>query len=145
MVLSEYAQILEELGTTITQDSRFEEIPVYWDMVELIPDNMPTTAIVLQGKPFQLDATRCHYERQLDICIIHNTNYPREITLRLSNYSEAMKEVIDNFLMVSNLDLTFLQGSEIRSLRNNREDTESYKGTKTLFSSIIVLSYLLRY
>ena len=143
--LSKYATILEELATSITENTDFEEIPVYFDMVELTPDNMPTTGIVLQGKPYELDTTRCNYERQLDIIIIHNTDYEREITLRLSNYAEKMYDIIHNLVCSSNLDLTFLQGSEIRAKRNNREDTESYKGSKMLYSSIIVLSYLMRY
>ena len=143
--MSKYAIVLEQLGTAITDDTDFNKVPVRWDMIELIPDNMTTTEIVLQGKPYRLDATGCVYERQLDIIIIHNTNHPRSITLRLTKYAETMKDIIDNLLLTSNLDLTFLQTSEIRAMRNNREDAESYKGSKTLFSSMIVLSYLLRY
>jgi hypothetical protein len=143
--MSRYAVVLEQLGKAITDDTDFNKVPVRWDMIELIPDNMTTTEIVLQGKPYQLDATGCVYERQLDIIIIHNTNHPRSITLRLTKYAESMKEIIDNLLLTSNLDLTFLQTSEIRAMRNNREDAESYKGSKTLYSSMIVLSYLLRY
>ena len=143
--MSKYATVLEELGTAITNDTDFNKVPVRWDMIEVIPDNMATTEIVLQGKPYELDATRCVYERQLDIIIIHNTNHPRSITLRLTKYAETMKDIIDELLLTSNLDLTFLQTSEIRAMRNNREDAESYKGSKTLFSSMIVLSYLLRY
>lgn len=143
--MSKYATVLEELGTAITNDTDFNKVPVRWDMIEVIPDNMATTEIVLQGKPYELDATKCVYERQLDIIIIHNTNHPRSITLRLTKYAETMKDIIDELLLSSNLDLTFLQTSEIRAMRNNREDAESYKGSKTLFSSMIVLSYLLRY
>lgn len=143
--MSKYATVLEELGTAITNDTDFNKVPVRWDMIEIIPDNMATTEIVLQGKPYELDATKCVYERQLDIIIIHNTNHPRSITLRLTKYAETMKDIIDELLLSSNLDLTFLQTSEIRAMRNNREDAESYKGSKTLFSSMIVLSYLLRY
>ena len=143
--MSKYATVLEQLGTAITDETTFNKVPVRWDMIELIPDNMTTTEIVLQGKPYTLDDTGCVYERQLDIIIIHNTNHPRSITLRLTKYAEDMKEIIDALLLKSNLDLTFLQTSEIRAMRNNREDAESYKGSKTLYSSMIVLSYLLRY
>lgn len=143
--MSRYATVLEQLGQAITDNTDFDKVPVRWDMIELIPDNMATTEIVLQGKPYQSDDTGCVYERQLDIIIIHNTNHPRSITLRLTKYAETMKEIIDELLLTSNLDLTFLQGSEIRAMRNNREDSESYKGSKTLFSSMIVLSYLMRY
>lgn len=143
--LSKYATILDTLGQAITDNTDFDGVPVYWNMIELMPDNMPTTAIILQGKPAQLDDTGCIFEKQLDILIVHNTDYAREITLRLTSYAESMYKVINNLLLTSNLDLTHLQTSEIRALRNNREDTESYKGSKTLFSSLIVLSYLLRY
>ncbi len=59
--------------------------------------------------------------------------------------NSIVKEIIDNLILNSNLDLSFVGGSPIGYLKNNREDGESYKGTKTLFSSIIVLTYLLRY
>ena len=143
--LSNYATVLNTLGQSITDNTDFDGVPVYWDMIELIPDNMPTSAIVLQGKPYQLDKTGCIYERQLDIIIIHNTDYAREITLRLTSYAESMYKVIKDLLITTNLDMEFLQTSEIRALRNNREDSESYKGSKTLFSSLVVMSYLLRY
>ena len=144
--LSKYASALNTLGQAITTNTNFHRIPVYYDMVELIQDDMPTTAIVLQGKSFELDDSRCNYLKQLDILIIHNTNHTRSITLRLTKYAEDMKDIIDDVMLnVNDFDLEFLQGSEIRSMRNNREDAESYKGSKTLFSSLIVLSYLLRY
>ena len=143
--LSNYATVLNELGQAITTDTDFDGVPVYWAMIELIADDMPTSAIVLQGKPCEIDKTGCVYEKQLDIIIVHNTDYVREVTLRLTAYAESMYKTIDNLLLTSNLDLKYLQTSEIRATRNNREDAESYKGSKTLYSSIIVLSYLLRY
>jgi hypothetical protein len=149
--LSEIAKIFEQLGKSIVEykDENdvplFQDIPVRWDMCEVSPNNMNTTEIVLQGKPFQRE-NNCVFERQLDIIIIHNTDYERDITLRLSKYSEDMIKIIDDIIMSGpNYELQFLQGSEIRYLRNNKEDAESYKGSKTLFSSMIVLSYLLRY
>ena len=143
--LSKYATVLEQISQAITTNTTFEGVPVYFDMIELMPDNMTDTSIVLQGKPFQLDSSNCNFERQLDVIIVHNTDYEREITLRLSNFAEKMYNTIHDLVMTSNVDLSFLQGSEIRAKRNNREDAESYKGSKTLYSSLIVLSYLLRY
>ena len=54
---------------------------------------------------------------------------------------------IDNVILFGDgsFDLKFLGGSEIGALKNNKEDSESYKGSKTLFSSMIVLSYEVRY
>ena len=145
--LSKINVIFEELGEVITHDSNFNKVPIKWAMYELTPNNMPPTVIVFEAKPFQYDDTGCHYERQLDILIIHNTNYPREITKRLSKYAEQMVELLDTHIKTSysNYELEFFRGSEIRATRNNREDAESYKGSKTLFSSLIVLSYLVRY
>ena len=143
--LSRIAYIFEELGKAINEEGDFRNIPVKWDMCELSANNMPPTVIVFQAKPYQYDDSHCNYERQLDICIIHNTEYARQITLRLTKYAESLQEIIEHFVLTSNVDLTFLQGSEIGYLKNNRDDTESYKGSKTLFSSIIILSYLLRY
>ena len=146
--LSKISTIMQSLGQLITTDTnRFEDIPIYYSIIELISDNMPDTAVVFELQPFQYDTTQCTYERQLDILIIHNTDYEREIILRLSKYAEDMIELLHEHMEISsaNYDLIFLQGSEIRAKRNNREDAESYKGSKTLFSSLIVLSYLLRY
>ena len=149
--LSEIAKVFEQLGMAIVEYvdddgiQLFADVPVRWDMCEVSPNNMNDTEIVLQGKPFQR-TNDCLVERQLDVIIIHNTDFERDITLRLSKYSEDMIKIIDDVVLSgTDFDLTFLQGSEIRYLRNNREDAESYKGSKTLFSSMIVLSYLLRY
>ena len=143
--LSRIATVFEEIGKAINEHEDFKKIPIKWDMIEVSANNMPPTLVVLQAKPFSYDTSRCNYERQLDICIIHNTDYERQIILRLSKYAETMIELLEEFVLTSNVDIQFLQGSEMRALRNNREDSESYKGSKTLFSSMIVLSYLLRY
>lgn len=143
--LSRIANVFQDIGKAINEHDDFKKIPIKWDMFEVTPNNMPPTLVVLQAKPFVYDNSRCNYERQVDICIIHNTDYERQIILRLTKYAETMIELLDNFILTSNHDIQFLQGSEIRALRNNREDSESYKGSKTLFSSMIVLSYLLRY
>ena len=146
--LSKIATVLQSLAKLITNDEqRFLDIPIYFSIIELISDNMPDTAVVLDVKPFRYDPHNCVYERQLDVIIIHNTDYEREIILRLSKYAEDMFDLIDEHMDFCSEDyeLQFLQGSEIRAKRNNREDTESYKGSKTLFSSLIILTYLLRY
>lgn len=145
--LSKISTIMQELGKVITNDEkRFLDIPVYYSMIELISDNMPDTAVVLEILPF-ITENNCEFQRQLDIVIIHNTDYEREIILRLTKYAEDMIDLINEHIEFGggNYELEFKQGSEIRAKRNNREDSESYKGSKTLFSSLIVLSYLLRY
>lgn len=146
--LSKISNIMQSLGQLITNDEeRFLDIPIYYSMIELISDNMPPTAVVFEPKPFRYDISNCNFERQLDIIIIHNTDYEREIILRLSKYAEDMVELLGEHMLVNpdNYELEFVRGSEIRAKRNNREDAESYKGSKTLFSSLIVLTYFLRY
>lgn len=145
--LSKINTVFEDLGEVITKSENFNQIPIKWAMFEVTPNNMPPTLIVFEAKPFQYKPQDCWYERQLDILIIHNTNYEREIIKRLSKYSEDLIDLLEEHMNtnIGNYQLEFIQGSEIRALRNNREDTESYKGSKTLFSSLIVLSYLLRY
>ena len=145
--LSKISGIMQELGKLITEDEqRFLDIPIYYSMIELIADNMPDTAVVLEILPFMVE-NNCEYQRQLDIVIIHNTDYEREIILRLTKYAEDMIDLMNEHILFggANYELKFLRGSEIRAKRNNREDTESYKGAKTNYSSLIVLSYLLRY
>lgn len=145
--LSKINTIFEDLGKLITESDNFKQIPIKWALFEVTPNNMPPTLIVFEAQPFQYNNSDCWYERQLDIIIIHNTNYEREINKRLSKYAEDMVELIKEYMdfSIANYQLEFLQGSEIRALQNNRKNEESYKGTKTLFSSLIVLSYLLRY
>ncbi len=145
--LSKLNQIFEQLGEVITHDENFEGIPIYWGMVELTANEMPPTSIVFETIPFEYDTTHCAFETQLDIIIVHNTDYPREINKRLSKYAELMVDLINNHIIndYTPYQLQFIQGSEIRAMQNNRADAESYKGTKMLFSSLIVLSYNLRY
>lgn len=145
--LSKINQVYEELGDLITHNEDFEQIPIYWSMFELTANEMPPTSVVFENNPFGYNGTDCAFETQLDIIIVHNTDYVREITKRLTKYSETMIELINNHIMndYTPYQLDFLQGSEIRAMQNNRSDAESYKGTKMLFSSLIVLSYNLRY
>lgn len=145
--LSRINQVYESLGDLITHDENFEDLPIYWSMFELTANEMPPTCIVFENTPFHYDPTNCNYETQLDLIIIHNTDYVREIIKRLSKYAELMVELIDNHIIndYSLYELQFLQGSEIRAVQNNRKDAESYKGSKMLYSSLIVLSYNLRY
>lgn len=145
--LSKINQVYEALGNLITHSEDFEEIPIYWSMFELTANEMPPTSVVFENNPYRYNENECNFETQLDIIIIHNTDYVREITKRLSKYSESLIEIINNHIIgdYTPYQLRFLQCSEIRALQNNRSDAESYKGTKMLFSSLIVLSYNLRY
>lgn len=145
--LSRINQVYESLGELITNDYNFEDLPIYWSMFELTANEMPPTCIVFENTPFGHDQNECNYETQLDIIIIHNTDFIREIGKRLSKYAESMVELIENHIIndYHTYELQFIRGSEIRAIQNNRKDAESYKGSKMLYSSLIVLSYNLRY
>ena len=145
--LSKINQVYEALGELIIHDDNFRDLPIYWSMFELTANEIPPTCIVFGNTPFQYSVSDCSYETQLDIFIIHNTDYVREIHKRLSKYAELMLELINNHIEndYAPYELQFLQGSEIRATQNNRKDTESYKGSKMLYSSLIVLTYNLRY
>ena len=145
---SRIVNVMETLGKALKDNTTFSTIPIFWDMVELNPDNLPDTCIVFKALTWHVaQDDPCAFERQLDICIIHNTLDTRQITIRLTKYAEDLKEIIDNVILFGDgsFDLKFLGGSEIGALKNNKEDSESYKGSKTLFSSMIVLSYEVRY
>ena len=92
-----------------------------------------------------MDKTNCNYERQLDILLISTTEERREgIVGQLFYFSEVLKKIIDDYAMRTPY-LTFIEGSPIHGRAYNRESIDSYKETKQLFTSMIVLSYLLRY
>lgn len=145
---SRYVHVLERLSEAILKDKSGKfQVPIYYDIVELTPHKLPPTCIAFEGKPFGLDKTQCMYERQLDIVIMHSTKNKRDITLRLSAFAESLKGIIDEVIMFGgdDFELKFLQGSEIGYLENAKKDSENYKATKTLLTSFIVLSYLVRY
>ena len=57
-----------------------------------------------------------------------------------------MKKLIDDFMFnINDFELLFLQGSEIGYLQPINGSKITYKETGTVFNSIIVLSYLVRY
>lgn len=143
--LSRIVNAIETIAVAINDSEDFDGVPVFYDTIEVTPDNMPDTCIVFKAKAWDNTDDGCNLERQIDICILYNTDHERTIILALTKYGEDLKKLTDELVLTTNLDLTFIEGSEIYAKRNNREDSESYKGSKTLFSSMIVLSYSLRY
>lgn len=143
--LSRIVNAIETIAVAINDSEDFDGVPVFYDTIEVMPDNMPDTCIVFKAKAWDNTDDGCNLERQIDICILYNTDHERTIILALTKYGEDLKKLTDELVLTTNLDLTFIQGSEIYAKRNNREDSESYKGSKTLFSSMIILSYFLRY
>ena len=75
-----------------------------------------------------------------------NTQYPRDILLELWNYEESVREVMNEISMESTgFELEEVGGSEVLAMRPNRENEESYKAAKDLWSNLIVIYYKLRY
>ena len=64
---------------------------------------------------------------------------------QLFMFSELLKEIIDEVIMTTNVDLRFVQGSPVQGFQYNRRGKDSYKETSQLFTSMAVLRYLLRY
>lgn len=142
---SKIGTILEEISAEITSTETFKNTPIFYDFIELDANNLPPSCIVYKPLNWRMDKTNCNYERQLDILLISTTEERREgIVGQLFHFSEVLKKIIDDYAMRTPY-LTFIEGSPIHGRAYNRESIDSYKETKQLFTSMIVLSYLLRY
>ena len=142
---SKIGTILEEISSEITGTETFKNTPIFYDFIELDANNLPPSCIVYKPLNWRMDKTNCNYERQLDILLISTTEERREgIVGQLFYFSEVLKKIIDDYAMRTPY-LTFIEGSPIHGRAYNRESIDSYKETKQLFTSMIVLSYLLRY
>ena len=140
---SRVGEVLEEITDEILSTDIFEGTPIFYDFIEVDANNVPPTCIIYKPLEATLDKSACNFERQLDIILLITTEERREgIIGQLHKYSEKLYECI-NGMKINNLD--FLQISPIHARAYNRESIDSYKETKQLFSSMIVLSYLLRY
>lgn len=142
---SKIGEILEEITDEIISTDTFKKTPIFYDFIEVDANNVPPTCIIYKPLTAFPDDSHCHYERQLDIILLITTEERREgIVGQLHKFSERLKDILDEYSLKSNY-LTWLQTSPIHARAYNRESIDSYKETKQLFSSMIVLSYLLRY
>lgn len=142
---SKVGLILEEISEEITASETFADTPIFYDFIEVSANNVPPTCIIYKPLEWQMDASNCNFERQLDIIIAITTEEIREgIVGQLFKFSEKLKEITDEYSRKKPY-LTFLQGSTIHGRAYNRKGEDSYKQTPELFTSMIVLSYLLRY
>lgn len=143
---SKIGEILESISKEIHATETFGKTPIFYDFIEVSPNNLPPECIVYKPLTWQLDKTGCVYERPLDIVLLITAEERRkEITAKLLMFGEKMKEVIDHFIETSTTSMQFIEGSPVVGFAYNREAPDSYKETKQLFTSMIVLSYLLRY
>jgi len=143
---SRIGEILEDISKEITATETFNKVPIFYDFIEVDPNSLPPYCIVYKPLEWQLDKTGCVYERQLDIVLLITTEERRQgVVGQLLMFGEKMKEVMDNVIDTSITPIRFLQGSPVTGFAYNKEAQDSYKETKQLFTSMIVLSYLLRY
>ena len=143
---SKIANVLELISQKITADPTFAETPIFYDFIEVDPNNLPPSCIVY--KPLKWENTRdgCNYQRQIDIVMLTTAEERREgIVGQLFMFSELLKEIIDEVIMTTNIDLSFIEGSPVQGFQYNRRGKDSYKETSQLFTSMVILSYNLRY
>lgn len=143
---SRIANVLEAISEGITNSESFQDTPIFYDFIEVDPNNLPPSCIIY--KPLEWETTKdgCNYQRQIDIVMLITTEERREgIIGQLFMFSEKLHEVIDEVILTSNFDLRFIEGSPIQGFQYNRRSQDSYKETSQLFTSMAVLSYLLRY
>ncbi len=144
---SKIGAILETISEEITKTETFEDTPIYYDFIEVDANIIPPSCIVYKPLDWKMDKTNCNYERQLDIVLLITTEERREgVVGQLFMFGEKMKEIMDTIERTSStVFIQFIQGSPVQGFAYNRESVDSYKETKQLFTSMIVLSYLLRY
>jgi len=143
---SRIGEVLEAISEKITETETFVDTPIFYDFIEVDANVLPSTAIVYKPLSWQMDDTHCNYQRQLDIVLLITTEERREGVIgQLFQFGEQMKELIDEVDLPISAQLDFIQGSPVQGFAYNRKSADSYKETNQLFTSMIVLSYLLRY
>lgn len=143
---SRIGELLERISEEITATETFADTPIFYDFIEVDANNLPPTCIVYKPLDWNMDKSNCNFERQLDIVLLITTEERREGVIgQLFKFGEKLKEVMDVVSEHSPEYIQFLQGSPVQGFAYNRESVDSYKETKQLFTSMIVLSYLVRY
>lgn len=142
---SRVGEALETISKAITATHTFKDTPIFYDFIEVDANNLPPSCIVFKPLEWEND-NACNFQRQIDIVMIITTEERREgIVGQLFMFGEKLKKIIDEMAMTVPFELQFMQGSPVQGFAYNRESVDSYKETKQLFTSITVLSYLLRY
>ena len=143
---SKIGEILEAISEEITATETFANTPIFYDFIEVDANVIPPACIVYKPLEWKMDDTHCNYERQLDIVLLVTTEERRESVIgQLFSFAEKLKEIMDKIERTSNAYIEFLQGSPVTGFAYNRKGVNSYKETPDVFTSMIVLSYLIRY
>ena len=142
---SRIGEVLEAISIELTESETFNGTPIFYDFIEVDANSLPPQCIVYKPLDWTMDDSGCNYQRQLDIVLLITTEERREgVVGQLFSFGEKLKEVTDIVSMKLPY-LQFIQGSPVQGFAYNRKAIDSYKETKQLFTSMIVLSYLLRY
>lgn len=143
---SRIGAVLEEISEEITNTETFADTSIFYDFIEVDANVIPPSCIVYKPLDWNMDKSNCNYERQLDIVLLVTTEERRESVIgQLFFFAEQMKEIMDKIERTSNAYIQFLQGSPVTGFAYNRKGVNSYKETPDVFTSMIVLSYLIRY
>lgn len=143
--MSTISDILTIINDAFTSNPEFSNVPIYWDEIELSPNSTVFPSLLFKLREWK-PSKDCSAWRVLEVWILSNTQYPRDILLELWDYEEQVRTVMDGIMLSNNsFDLKELGGSEILAMRTNRENAESYKGTKDLFSNLQIIYYKLQY
>lgn len=143
---SKIGEVLEDISDAITATETFADTPIFYDFIEVDANVIPPACIVYKPLEWKMDKSNCNYERQLDIVLLITAEERRDAIIgQLFSFAEKLKKIMDKVIMTSNAYIEFLQGSPVTGFAYNRKGTNSYKETPDVFTSMIVLSYLIRY
>lgn len=143
---SHVGELLESISKAIVADNSFKNTPIYYDFIEVDENNLPPSCIIYKPLEWVWNSDYCANEMQLDIVLLITTEERREgIVGQLFMFREKLKEIIDEFILNTTYDIQFLEGSPVEGFKYNREGQDSYKDTKQLFTSMVILRYITRY
>lgn len=143
--MSSISEVLSQINNGFEDNPNFEGVPIYWDEIELSPNSTAFPCLLLKLREWR-PSNSCSAQRILEVWIMSNTQYPRDILLELWDYEESVREVMDAVnLSKSGFDLKELGGSEVLAMRPNKANAESYKGAKDLWSNLLIIYYNLQY
>ena len=144
--MSKIGEIIEVIANKIVESPNFEGISIYYDDSEIEPNTVKFPCIQFKAGTWRQTGI-CESERRLDCRILVNSEKKRIAILKLWDYAEDLQETINELIYDGECpcEISFIQGSEIAVFMHANADKDSYKGTREAFSSLIVLTYLLRY
>ena len=144
--MSTVSDVLTVINEYFDSNPRFDGVPIYWDEVEMTPNTLSFPALLFKLRAWKPSDGCDIRERVLEVWILSNTQYPRDILTQLWDYEESVREVMNEVNMTAaGFEVNEIGGSEVLAMQYNRENKESYKAAKDVWSNLIVIYYNLRY